>query len=139
MSDQTVLCTTFPEDMDETDRAIRLLTDAAAHIGIDERLTLPDFPPFMAESFWTTLHAIDHLKQQPERSKRSLFTVLAVRFEPSHIEQHREYWAGSLREALALAKREDAPGTFTYGIVPEDYEQARAEGIRFNEADGLLM
>jgi hypothetical protein len=66
------------------------------------------------------------------------YHVLAVQFEPAHIERHRSYKASSLTEALAIAEREDA-GSFTYGIEPEDYPLARTEGIAFNESDGLLM
>lgn len=69
-----------------------------------------------------------------------VWRVLAVQFEPQHIEETREYWASNLSEALMLAERQDAgKAEYTYGILPEDYEQARAEGIAFNEADGLLM
>ena len=68
------------------------------------------------------------------------YHVLAVQFEPEHIEQHRSYEASSLTEALAMAEREDAGhASFTYGIEPEDYPLARTEGITFNEADGLLI
>ena len=56
------------------------------------------------------------------------------------IEEIREYEATALSEALAMAERDDAGrADFVYGILPEDYDIARAEGIDFNEADGLLI
>ena len=55
-------------------------------------------------------------------------------------EEIREYEADSLGEALAMAERDDAgSATRIYGIMPEDYDIARAEGIAYNEADGLLL
>lgn len=48
--------------------------------------------------------------------------------------------ASALGEALVMAQQSDEDREFsTFGILPEDYEQARAEGIHFNEADGLLV
>lgn len=68
------------------------------------------------------------------------YEVLAVRFEPEHVEEHRLYEATSLSEALAMAERDDAGrADYTYGILPEDFDLARADGIDFNEADGLLV
>jgi hypothetical protein len=58
------------------------------------------------------------------------------------IEEFREYQATSLSEALTMAERDDAgrPDAPTcYGIPPEDFDIARAEGIEFNDADGLLL
>lgn len=68
------------------------------------------------------------------------YRVLAVQFEPDHIEEHRDYDASSLSEALTMAERADAGrADYIYGILPEDYDIARAEGIAFNDADGLLI
>lgn len=68
------------------------------------------------------------------------YTILAVQFEPDHVETHRTYDATSLSEALMMAERADAGrADFTYGIRPEDYPVAIEEGIAFNEADGLLV
>jgi hypothetical protein len=68
------------------------------------------------------------------------YRILAVQVEPVHTEEHRDYQAESLSEALTMAERADAGrATYTYGIPPEAYEQARAEGIAFNDADGLLI
>jgi hypothetical protein len=54
--------------------------------------------------------------------------------------EYRDYRTSSIGEALAMAERDDAGRqTLTYGIQPEDYDGARAEGIAFNEADGLLV
>lgn len=48
--------------------------------------------------------------------------------------------ASSLAEALTIAERTDAGiCTRVYGITPDDYDRARAEGIAFNDADGLLV
>lgn len=67
------------------------------------------------------------------------YEVLAVQFEPEHIEEHRIYTASSLSEALAMAEREDAGrADYVYGINPSDYAVASEDGIAFNEADGLL-
>jgi hypothetical protein len=53
--------------------------------------------------------------------------------------EYRTYEATSLAEALTMAERDDAGKvTRIYGIQPEDYGQADVEGIRYNEADGLL-
>jgi hypothetical protein len=68
------------------------------------------------------------------------YEILAVQFEPYHIEEHRLIEASSLGEALLVAERQDAGrATYVYGICPEDFDQARDEGIEFNEADGLLV
>ena len=72
------------------------------------------------------------------------YTVLATwQDHPDGLrEEHREYHAASLSEALMMAERADAGrpnAPDAYGILPEDYAQARAEGIQFNEADGLLI
>lgn len=68
------------------------------------------------------------------------YIVLAVRFEPDHTEEHRAYAATSIDEALLKAEREDAGRAgYTYGIMPEDFAEARGAGIAFNEADGLLL
>jgi hypothetical protein len=54
--------------------------------------------------------------------------------------EFRDYRATSLGEALTMAERADAGiRTRLYGVMPEDYAIARAEGIAFNEADGLLL
>ena len=67
------------------------------------------------------------------------YQVLAVRL-PEQTEEHRLYRAVSLSEALSMAEREDAgKGTYTYGVLPEDFTQATEEGIAFNPADGLLV
>jgi hypothetical protein len=59
--------------------------------------------------------------------------------EDGLIEEEREYEASALGEALAMAEADDAGrADFVYGICPEDYDIARAEGLSFNEADGLL-
>lgn len=72
-----------------------------------------------------------------------IYLVLAVwNDHPDGLrEECREYVASALGEALTMAERDnagrpDAPDC--YGIAPEDYAIARAEGISFNEADGLL-
>ena len=57
-------------------------------------------------------------------------------------EEFHEYEATSLSEALMMAERSEAGRpdcAKAYGICPEDYTNARNEGIAFNEADGLLM
>ncbi len=57
-------------------------------------------------------------------------------------EEVREYQASSLAEALTMAERQDAGKPYPptcYGVLPEDFDRARAEGIEFNEADGLLV
>lgn len=57
-------------------------------------------------------------------------------------EEFREYEASSLSEALTMAERDNAGrpnAPDCYGIPPEDFDVARAEGIAFNEADGLLV
>jgi hypothetical protein len=54
--------------------------------------------------------------------------------------EHREYQASSVGEALLMAERDNAGArSLTYGIQPEDYPEARDEGIEFNEPDGLLL
>lgn len=76
----------------------------------------------------------------PGLTSTRLYIVLAVQFEPSHIEEHREYEAASLSEALMMAERSDAgKASYWYGVLPEDFAVARTEGIEFNEADGLLI
>lgn len=76
----------------------------------------------------------------PMSADRREYMVLAVRFEPAHIEEHRAYTASSLSEALTMAEREDAGrASYTYGLMPEDYPEASGAGIAFNEADGLLL
>ena len=51
-----------------------------------------------------------------------------------------DYIATSLSEALMMAERAEAGRrTVTFGIQPIDYALALAEGIAFNEADGLLV
>lgn len=68
------------------------------------------------------------------------YRILAVQLEPTHTEEYRDYTASSVAEALTMAERDDAGRQpRTYGILPEDYDTARAEGIDFNEADGLLL
>ncbi len=70
------------------------------------------------------------------------YRVLAVQFEPVHIETVRAYEATALGEALLMAERDDAGqggSAITYGVLPEYFAIARAEGIEFNEADGLLV
>ena len=55
-------------------------------------------------------------------------------------EEYREYLTDSLAEALTRAERDDAgQRRWIDGVLPEDYDIARAEGIAFNEADGLLI
>ena len=57
-------------------------------------------------------------------------------------EEYREYAATAISEALTMAERDDAGRighAYTYGVMPEDYDIAREEGIRFNQADGLLI
>jgi len=55
-------------------------------------------------------------------------------------EELREYEATSLAEALTMVERADAGKVDRiYGIQAADYITARAEGIVFNEADGLLL
>jgi hypothetical protein len=55
-------------------------------------------------------------------------------------EETREYDATSLAEALTMAEADDAGvADYLYGICPDDYAQATAEGIDFNVADGLLL
>lgn len=69
-----------------------------------------------------------------------VYQILAVQFDPAHIEERRDYPASSLSEALAIAERADAGrASYTYGVRYEDFAIARAEGIAFNEADGLLI
>ena len=55
-------------------------------------------------------------------------------------EHIRSVEATSVSEALTMIERSDAGklAVHAYGICPEDYAQARAEGIAFNDADGLL-
>lgn len=75
------------------------------------------------------------------------YTILAVSYRPTRLgpiplnpPEHREYHATTLQEALTMAEREDAGiADYLYGILPEDYAQARDEDIEFNEADGLLL
>lgn len=51
-----------------------------------------------------------------------------------------EVEATSVGEALTMAERAHAGvADRIFGIAPDDYEAARAEGIEFNEADGLLI
>jgi hypothetical protein len=72
------------------------------------------------------------------------YRVIAF-FPESSCEEYRFYLATSLAEALTMAERDDAtrPVLLTddplYGIAPEDYAVAEAEGIAFNRADGLLL
>lgn len=80
------------------------------------------------------------------------FYVRAVQLDagtadrPGPWEQLRRYTASTLGEALTMAERADAGqtaanggGSYVYGIRARDYAIARAEGIHFNEADGLLV
>jgi len=72
------------------------------------------------------------------------YTVLATwQNHPNGLqEEQREYEASSLGEALAMAEADDAGqpnAPDAYGVLPDDFEIARAEGIEFNEADGLLV
>lgn len=62
-------------------------------------------------------------------------------YNPEHnTEEYREYEASCLTEALAMAERAQAGICDDWiGIHPDDYQQARNEGIAFNEADGLLI
>jgi hypothetical protein len=72
------------------------------------------------------------------------YTVLAAwQNHPDGLqEEQREYSATSLAEALTMAERDDAGrpnAPDAYGVLPDDYDLARAEGIEFNDADGLLV
>lgn len=68
------------------------------------------------------------------------YRVLAVQMATTHTEEIRTYEATSLGEALAMAERADAGlRDCIYGVVAGDFDIARAEGIQFNEADGLLV
>jgi len=54
--------------------------------------------------------------------------------------EERDYEATSVSEALTMAERAEAgQRTVTFGIQPRDYDEALAEGVAFNEADGLLV
>jgi hypothetical protein len=68
------------------------------------------------------------------------FRILAARLEPTYLEEYREIVAASLGEALTMAERADAGAAdYSYGIHPDHYPDAIAEGIAFNQADGLLL
>lgn len=57
-------------------------------------------------------------------------------------EEYRLYWATTFAEALTMAERDGSSEEYPpdcYGVHPCQYDRARAEGIRFNEADGLLL
>lgn len=56
------------------------------------------------------------------------------------VEEGLPYEATSIGEALAMAERDCAgKADATFGINAEDYAEAKAEGIAFNEADGMLV
>lgn len=67
------------------------------------------------------------------------FTIRVVSFDPTYTETRRTYSATTLSEALTMAERDHVGTDVILGIVPEDYETAKAEGIAFNEANGLLI
>lgn len=99
---------------------------------IDERPDddLPD--PTPESQGWAEYAIVDP-------APRSTFRVL--RMDPRDgTEQILEFTAATLSEALAMAERADAGhASMIYGVLPADYAIARAEGIAFNEADGLLV
>lgn len=69
-----------------------------------------------------------------------MITYYVLRVDPADgSETVRPYAATTLSEALMMAERDDAGSvTYLYGVRFADFAIARAEGIRFNEADGLL-
>lgn len=93
-----------------------------------------------ADHYVATGHVVVDARDPRVATGPLTFRVLAVQLVPDHSEEYRDYVADSLSEALTMAERDDAGrGSYTYGVLPEDYPQARAEGIAFNEADGLLL
>ena len=73
-------------------------------------------------------------------SMGTYYRVLAVQFGPVHTEEILSIPASSYSEALTIAERQDAGHRDrVYGIPVDSYLTARAEGIAFNEADGLLI
>lgn len=62
-----------------------------------------------------------------------------ITFPQQNRDEVREYTATALGEALLMAERDIAGSDATVAIRPEDYAQAHAEGLSFNEADGLLI
>lgn len=71
------------------------------------------------------------------------YMITSLNPDTNHISL-RTYRASSLRGALQAALIADVTsGDFgriacVYGIAPDDYPTANAEGIKYNVADGLL-
>jgi hypothetical protein len=67
-----------------------------------------------------------------------IYTILAVRDNDGTISERKHaIEATSLSQALTIAERRGY-GDY-YGVMPENYPDAVADGIEFNEADGLLL
>jgi hypothetical protein len=68
------------------------------------------------------------------------FLVTGIQFTPEHREVRWAVAASTIGEALTMLERQHAgKETWTYGILPEDYAAARAEGVSFFDGDGLLV
>lgn len=75
-------------------------------------------------------------------AEQEAFDVLVITTEPQWTETVETFHATSYAEALTMAERKYAGvADMLFGIVAtaKNYTRAKAEGIQFNEADGLLI